>query len=246
MITFIQYILVSLFFCTFSIFTRAALSGSYDGDIAKPANAFEITYIVSLWLTIMFSTTVRIEWIEAGFWIISMFMGILSMIMVIFSIIYVASLDVIFKIAFAFYILLILIPIVLNINRIKICDFIKGSIYAIYLSPTYINILTIYAISNIHDVSWGSRPDSKDKGPNSRFEKFEKLEKRREIEYKNYRSNFLIIWCLVNTLVSIAVLYSINNDYLYFVHALAIFLLFVTTFKLVCSAMFMILNWLKS
>ena len=187
----------------------------------------------------MFSTTVRIEWIEAGFWIISMFMGILSMIMVIFSIIYVASLDVIFKIAFAFYILLILIPLLLNFNRVKICDFIKGSIYAIYLSPTYINILTIYAISNIHDVSWGSRPDSKDKDPNPRFEK---LEKRREIEYKNYRSNFLIIWCLVNTIVSIAVLYSINNDYLYFVHALAIFLLFVTTFKLVCSAMFMIFN----
>ena len=243
MITFIQYILVSLFFCTFSVFTRAALSGSYDGDIAKPANAFEITYIVFLWLTIMFSTTVRIEWIEAGFWIISMFMGILSMIMVIFSIIYVASLDVIFKIAFAFYILLILIPLLLNLKRVKICDFIKGSIYAIYLSPTYINILTIYAISNIHDVSWGSRPDSKDKDPNLRFEK---LEKRREIEYKNYRSNFLIIWCLVNTIVSIAVLYSINNGYLYFVHALAIFLLFVTAFKLVCSVMFMICNCCKS
>ena len=133
-------------------------------------------------------------------------------------------------------------PMVLNIRRIKICDFIKGSIYAIYLSPTYINILTIYAIGNIHDVTWGSRPDSKDKDSQSRFQK---IEKRREIEYKNYRSNFLITWCLVNVLVTIAVLYSINNGYLFIVYSIAVFLLLITTFKLVCSALFMILSWCK-
>ena len=174
LVTFIQYILVSLFFCTFSVFTRAILPSSDEGNLTSSADTLEFLYILSFILTVLFSTTVKIEWIEAGFWIISMFMGILSIIMVVCGINYAINLDIISKIGLALYILLILIPIVLNINRIKICDFIKGSIYAIYLSPTYINILTIYAISNIHDISWGTRNDSKDAPSQSKFEKLGK------------------------------------------------------------------------
>lgn len=51
-----------------------------------------------------------------------------------------------------------LIPMFFNIRRLKLMDFIKGCIYTIYLAPTYVNILTIFSISNIHDVTWGSRP----------------------------------------------------------------------------------------
>lgn len=69
----------------------------------------------------------------------------------------------------------------------KIYDFIKGIIYATYLSPTYVNILTIYAISNIHDITWGSRPEI-----NS--EMHSQTEKKKEIIYKNYRSKFMMFW----------------------------------------------------
>ena len=80
-------------------------------------------------------------------------------------------------------------------KHIKICEFIIGSFYIICLAPTYINIISIYAISNIHNITWGSRPDTKDRKTQS---KFERAERNLEIEYKNFRSNFLLFWLLIN------------------------------------------------
>lgn len=53
------------------------------------------------------------------------------------------------------------VPFVFNCWRLRVIDFLLGVIYAIYLTPTYVNILPIYAISNIHDITWGSRPEVK-------------------------------------------------------------------------------------
>ena len=41
-----------------------------------------------------------------------------------------------------------------------IIDIVKGYIQFIMMTPTYVNIFIIYAICNIHDVTWGSRADT--------------------------------------------------------------------------------------
>lgn len=83
-------------------------------------------------------------------------------------------------------------PFILNISTLKITDFIKGVIYSIFMAPTFINLITLYSICNLHDVSWGSRPSGKvSKGPSKR-------EKNMEASYKNTRSYVLVIYFWLN------------------------------------------------
>ena len=150
-------------------------------------------------------------------------MGFLSLVMVSSSILFSLqeTLNLLVGMFLLVFFLFIFVPIFINVSRIKLCSFMKGSMYVIYLAPTYVNILTIYAISNIHDVSWGSRPDNKDKKVESRFAK---IEKKREINYKNYRSNFLIIWIIVNIAIANLITYSARNNYNWVIIYIAMFL----------------------
>jgi len=79
-----------------------------------------------------------------------------------------ASIAVIF---FAAMVLSYLMPLVLHITELRLCDFCKGVLSLLFLAPTYINLISIYAISNIHDVTWGSRPSSKDTKAHSQRDK---------------------------------------------------------------------------
>ena len=122
----------------------------------------------------------------------------------------------------------------------------KGSVYIIYLAPTYVNILSIYAISNIHNITWGSRPDVKD--DKSKFnkieEKFVKTEKELKIDYKNFRSNFLIFWLIVNIFIgnSVTLVSRENNQFILF--CLAYFLFGVMAFKILFSSFYIVKQWL--
>lgn len=135
------------------------------------------------------------------------------------------------------------LPMMMNLGRIKICDFIKGCIYAIILAPTYINIVPIYSISNLHNVTWGSRPAVEDKNKNS---KFEETERKREVDYKDFRSNFLIIWLLINIIVSQMVTHLARNGNQFTILGVGIFLTFVISVKLVGSLFFYFTSWVDS
>lgn len=61
----------------------------------------------------------------------------------------------------------------------------------VFLTPTYVNILLIYANANIHDCTWGNRPDTLNKG-----------EQQKESEFKAYRTKWLLLWILGNATFS--------------------------------------------
>jgi len=63
----------------------------------------------------------------------------------------------------------------------------KGVIHFVFLSPSYVNIFLVYAMCNIHDCSWGSRPDQ-----------LSEEEKNRLEEYEEFRARWTIIWALSN------------------------------------------------
>ena len=71
--------------------------------------------------------------------------------------------------------------------------------YLIFLAPTYINILAIYSISNVHDVNWGSRLRIQDEDT---ADNFERTEQRRQIRYRNCGSNFLGIYLVANIVIA--------------------------------------------
>ena len=242
MINILSFVLVGVFYATYSIFLRAVLPSDDDPNIFRVANVLENVYLVFLFLLVILSTSIRLEWAIAAFWISSVFMGIFSIIMVVCSIIFAfrdtSNLGIIGLFS---YLLLVVLPIVLNMKHIKICEFLKGSAYLIYLAPTYINILSIYAISNIHNITWGSRPEVKDKKSES---KFNMIEKKLEIDYKNFRSNFLIFWLIVNIIIGNSVAFSSRQeDFRDILYALTYFVLAVMAFKLLYSTLYIARQW---
>lgn len=107
----------------------------------------------------------------------------------------------------------------------------KGVVYAIYLSPTYVNIFTIYSISNIHDVTWGSRPSIEDQS-------LKAVEKKKELIYKDYRSKFLIFWTLVNIFVGSGMIYLFDNGKVQIILYIGAFLVIVMFFRILFAIIY--------
>jgi lipoprotein signal peptidase len=101
---------------------------------------------------------------------------------------------------------------------LRLVDFLKGTLYITFLTPTYINIFSIYAISNIHDVSWGSRPaGNKIKSKTNR-------DKAMEEEYMNYRSKFLVIWVVINNGIGFTIVYISRSSQITYLFVIAVLL----------------------
>ncbi len=133
-----------------------------------------------------------VKWAETGYRVCSFGMGCVAIVMLVATVIYAFREDFLGNYAILFvciWFLSYILPLALNMNKLRVCDFIKGVVYSLFMSPTYVNVFTIFAISNIHDVSWGSRPAINDPLNAS-------VEKQKEENYKNYRSNFLVFWIL--------------------------------------------------
>lgn len=172
------------------------------------------------------STTVEVTWAESSYRAASMFMGLISILMIVSAVIY-ASTQTAYSFAvifFGIFLLSYIVPLLVNCAKLKVSDFLKGVIYATYLSPTYVNILTIYAIANIHDITWGSRPDVQMGNHTS-------TEKKKDILYKDYRSRFLVFWALVNAAVGVA----ISSSAYFIIVVIGGFLGIVMLFKIVLS-----------
>ena len=202
----LSFLIVGIFYGVFSIFLRATLPSNTCDTIDAPANAVDAIYLVFLFLVLLVSTMIEITWVENTYRVCSFFMGLWSIFMVANSIVYVTetsieSLGVVFLFI---YLLSFALPLITNITHLRVCDFIKGCLYCVYLSPTYVNLITIYAISNIHDVSWGSRETLENPI-------FKVVERKRDIQYKNFRSNFLIFWAIVNIAAGYAMRYFYSS-----------------------------------
>jgi len=94
-----------------------------------------------------------------------------------------------------------MVPLVMHRSTLRPIDFMKGVVYTLLLTPTFINIIVMYAICNIHDVSWGSRPSG------AQATKASEREAKMEASYKNYRSWFLLIWLIANASCGYSVLF---------------------------------------
>lgn len=158
-------------------------------------------------------------------------MGVFTLVMVACSIYFILTesfgISLAF-IAFGAFLLFYLVPLIFNVRHLRVCDFVKGVAYATYLSPTYVNIFTIYAISNIHDVSWGNRPTNVK-------QVFQKVENKKGILYRNYRAKFLAFWAIINFAVGYGNMVLWRFDYGQVLLYIGAFIVAVSLFKLVLS-----------
>jgi hypothetical protein len=73
------------------------------------------------------------------------------------------------------------------VTHCAVMNILRGVIQFIVLTPSYVNLMLIYANCNIHDCTWGNRPDVLSKG-----------EREKEAEFKAYRTKWLCVWILSN------------------------------------------------
>ena len=64
--TILSYILVGVFYATYSIFVRAVFPEKKDVGIAI-ANVLENIYLVFLFLIVLLSISLKLDWAEKGF-----------------------------------------------------------------------------------------------------------------------------------------------------------------------------------
>ena len=87
-------------------------------------------------------------------------------------------------------------PIMLHLNNIRLCRFVFGSLVMIFLSPTFINVFVLYAIANLHDISWGNRPKNADISAKQQDHKD---------KFEIFRFNVLVWWLLANSIFAFCV-----------------------------------------
>ena len=129
--TMLSQIIVGAFYASFSIFLRSILPSQECLSISSAANVIENIYLIFLFFVVMLSTTVDISWAETGFRVWSIVMGLFTLLMIAWSVIYayqkqLNSLTIIF---FGVYILTYFIPLILNYSKLKVSDFLKGIVY---------------------------------------------------------------------------------------------------------------------
>ena len=84
-----------------------------------------------------------------------------------------------------------------------------GLLMYLCLIPMFSNVFQIYAMSNLHDVSWGNRP-STSQGTEA-FSANAKKQQETLDDYKTFRANFLFLWLCCNGAYFLAVL-AIGNS----------------------------------
>ena len=80
----------------------------------------------------------------------------------------------------------------------------------LFLSPTYVNIIIIYSMANLHDISWGNRATDNKKGD----------ETKKSLE--QFRALYLIVWIAMNAIYGYGIIYLTDNSQSYYILILSV------------------------
>ncbi|CAI2366934.1 unnamed protein product [Moneuplotes crassus] len=235
-------LIVGLYYAAYSIFLRSVFSEAECPDLSKTANILENIYLAFIFFTLILSTCVCLEWCDRIFKIIAVFMGVFSVLMSVAVLISVMNLELNYKVYIAVggVICTYVLPMILNFRRLKFLDFVKGTIFIFFMAPTYINIMTIYAISNIHDVTWGSRGSEDENGTES------ERDKAQRIDYENFRCNFLIVWLFANIAAGWCVVFFSREDQTEYLFLVVLALGGIIALKIIFSICYEVRFWCKN
>lgn len=121
--------------------------------------------------------------------------------------------------------------------------YVLGFISYIFLLPTFMIIMNIYSMCNLHDLSWGNRPKNDDTGTSAHAETA-KAAAELNMNYQMFRANFLCGWVILNALYIIVISAKVNlvktvvNDgSIGFIEVFSAYLASIVVFKLVFAVL---------
>lgn len=126
--------------------------------------------------------------------------------------------------------------------------YVVGMITYVLLLPTFINIMQIYSMCNLHDISWGNRPSAAAAatGTNA-FSESAKKQAELKKSYEMFRVNFFVFWVVLNIVyvlfIGTAVASNsrtVNNGQWHFLEVFSVYLAGVVVYKVVFAIMHLI------
>ena len=104
-------------------------------------------------------------------------------------------------------------------------------------TPTYVNVFTIYAMCNIHDITWGNRADSQTQAERERVE-----------DFQQFRASWVLLWALTNGFFAylLDALDSKSSDYGLFIFGIGMFGLLGLFVRFIGGMIYKCCSWTTS
>ncbi|CAG9335226.1 unnamed protein product [Blepharisma stoltei] len=187
--TVFQWFLIGSFFLVFAFTVRNIPNSSLnsESDLFTPQNVIIIVYMSILLMTLLTSLGTRPQKIPGLLYTITTIYGIYMIFIMALVIMYLYDHDFF---STWVYILSVLTAATFIINIAINWSFksiLRGIIQYIFLTPTYVNVFLMHAMCNLHDCTWGTRPDN----PTEQ-------ERENEEDFKIFRTYWLMIWVFTN------------------------------------------------
>jgi cellulose synthase/poly-beta-1,6-N-acetylglucosamine synthase-like glycosyltransferase len=181
-----SFILVGGFYLALSICMRKTFD-NMNGSNGNTGTALMVLYLCLLIITFTLSIGSNIKYANRAFWAIS---GLFSLYMAIFIVLLIDLFfqewkqpEVLVPTAFTVFGFILMLCINNSIWTVAM-----GSLQFLAATPTYINTFTIYAICNIHDCTWGNRPEHMTEEERGKLDDFEL-----------FRTGWALLWVCVNS-----------------------------------------------
>lgn len=124
--------------------------------------------------------------------------------------------------------------------------YVVGMVTYVLMLPTFINVMQIYSMSNLHDISWGNRPTSTPGGTTGQNMLTEDAKKQQKLKnrYMMFRVNALTMWILANGIYALVINSfvsqekdRVNDGSIGFLEIFACYLAGLIVFKVIFAAL---------
>lgn len=185
-----SWFMVGAFCLAFTVALRKNFASYSTGNGQIYGDIIILAYISILMMLFITSLGVKPKRVEDFYKILSAILGLFQFYIVMLMASFVINMDISYN---AGLVQMVLGSTFASFGLIVIlnCEtwtILKGVAHYIFLIPTYVNIFLIYSICNVHDCTWGNRPDALNADEKERLEEFEE-----------FRTRWAIIWALCNS-----------------------------------------------
>lgn len=179
-----SWVMVGSFYIAIKVIIKETIT--YNTNLFNAADVLMLMYLILLIFIFVMSLGVRPSRVETYYKIIAMFFGVFMIATMICTLVFVLSLK------FQLWVIYVIVGTAGSFAigiflHCAVPPILTGIFHYLFLTPTYVNIFLIYSICNIHDCTWGNRPDL-----------LTQEEKNRVEEFEDFRIRWVIVWVLCN------------------------------------------------
>ena len=222
-----SWVMVGSFYLAFNVIVRQTFT--YNTSILNFANLLVLIYTVMLIFIFVMALGVKPSHVDMTYKAIASFFGVYMVGTIVCTVIF------LFKQLYPLWVIYVILGtaacfffgILFHCATMTI---VKGIMHYLFLTPTYVNIFLIYSICNIHDCTWGNRPDL-----------LTMEEKLRIEEFEEFRTRWIIIWVLCNGgyVVMLTSIQTTSSGYLY-IYALALLAVSIVLLRFCGSLLYLV------